>query len=197
MNFGVVQRPKEGQRISGDAVLIHDGQTKELSERQVLVAVIDGLGTGESAAEGSVKAVECIEHNLNAPLRTLFVKCHNALRGTRGIVMTIMRVDMAASQVSFMGVGNVGVRSLSVANAHPVSRNGIVGFRLPTLKEFSYNYTPGDLFVLFSDGISDHLFLENRDISPVDFRGNPQGLADAIAARYGKKDDDITVAVAW
>jgi len=197
MNFGIVQRPKEGQRISGDAVLIHDGQAKELSERQVLVAVIDGLGTGESAAEGSVKAVDCIKHNLNAPLRTLFVKCHNALRGTRGVVMTIMRVDVAASQVSFMGVGNVGVRSLSAANAHPVSKNGIVGFRLPTLKEFSYNYTPGDLFVLFSDGISDYLFLDNRDISPVDFRGNPQGLADAIAARYGKKDDDITVAVAW
>jgi negative regulator of sigma-B (phosphoserine phosphatase) len=197
IKFGVVQHPKEGQPVSGDAVFIHDGQNIDGGKRQVLVAVIDGLGTGEEAAEASSRAVDCIKQNLDRPLSTLISQAHQALHGTRGVVMTVMRVDLDAGRVSFMGVGNVGVRSRCAANAHPVSMNGIVGYRLPTLKEFSYNYTPGDLFVLFSDGISNYLSLDDREISLVDFRGEPQGLAETIAAQYGRSQDDVTVVVVW
>lgn len=197
MKFGVVERAKEGQQVSGDAVLIHDGQTRDSSEWQVLVAVIDGLGAGEIAAQASGRAVDCIKRNLDAPLTTLVTQCHHALRDTRGAVMTIMRVDLAASRVSFVGVGNVGVRTRSAAGAHPVSRNGIVGFRLPALKEFSYNYSPGDLFVLFTDGVSNGFSLDDRDISLLDFRDNPQGLVEAIVSRYGKTKDDATVVAVW
>ncbi len=195
MKFGIVQRPKLGQRVCGDAIFIHDGQNQ--NSEQVLVAVIDGLGTGESAAEASGKAVDCIENNLDAPLMALVTQCHHAVQGTRGVVMTVMRVDLMMRQVFFVGVGNVGVRSHSAAQVQPFSRNGIVGFRLPTLKEFSYNYAPGDLFVLFSDGVSNHFVLDDRSVSPLDFRGDPQGLAEAIVTQYGKTDDDVTVVVAW
>jgi negative regulator of sigma-B (phosphoserine phosphatase) len=215
MKFGIVERPKQGQKISGDAVFIHDGQARDQSfgfalrpsaggpraqdrsESQVLVAVIDGLGAGEIAAEVSARAMECIRRNVNAPLTKLVTQCHYALQGTRGAVMAVMRVDLTTKRISFVGVGNIGVRSRSAADVNPISRNGIVGFRLPTLKEFSYNYTPGDLFVFFSDGVSNHLSLDNRDISPINFRGDPQGLAEAIVARYGKRDDDVTVVVMW
>jgi hypothetical protein len=167
MKFGIVERPKQGQKISGDAVFIHDGQARDRSfgfalrskdgepraqdrsESQVLVAVIDGLGAGEIAAEVSARAMECTRCNVNAPLTKLVTQCHYALQGTRGAVMAVMRVDLTTKRISFVGVGNVGVRSRSAADVHPISRNGIVGFRLPTLKEFSYNYTPGDLFVFF------------------------------------------------
>lgn len=197
MKFGVVQRPKSGQGVSGDAVFIHDGQSGDSPQGQVLVAVIDGLGTGASAAEVSGRAVDCIKRHLHMPLPALVTQCHHALRGTRGAVMMLMRLDLTASRVSFVGVGNVGVRSRSAADVHPVPRNGIVGFRLPILKEFSYNYTPGDLFVLFSDGVSNSFFLDDREIAPVDFRDDPQGLAEAIVARYGKKDDDVALVVVW
>ena len=197
IKFGIVQRPKQGRHISGDAVFVHDGQNPGSEQGRVLVAVIDGLGAGEGAAEASGKAVACIRDHLDEPLAVLVARCHRALRGTRGAVMTLMRIDLAARQVSFVGVGNVGVRSRSAANAQPISGNGIVGFRLPTLREFSYNYTPGDLFVLFTDGVSHHFTLDDRALSPIDFRGDPQGLADAIAARYGKPEDDVTVVVVW
>ncbi|OQY26063.1 MAG: hypothetical protein B6I34_00680 [Anaerolineaceae bacterium 4572_32.1] len=197
IKFGVAQRPKHGQKIPGDAVFIHDAQAPDAPCRQVLVAVVDGLGSGETAAQVSSQAVDCIKDNLNAPLKMIIEQCHLALRGSRGAAMMVMRVDLAANQVSFVGVGNVGVRAHSVSGVHPVSKNGTLGYRLPKLKEFSYNYTPGDLFVLFSDGVSNHFSLDERDISPVDFRDNPQGLAEAIINRYGKDDDDITAAVVW
>lgn len=197
MKFGIVQRPKVGQSVSGDAVFIHDGQNQNSGQEQVLVAVIDGLGAGEKAAEASSRAVDCIVNNLDAPLTALVTQCHHAVQGTRGVVMTVMRVDLTAKQVFFVGVGNVGVRSYSAAQAQPFSRNGIVGFRLPNLREFSYNYAPGDLFVLFSDGVSSHFVLDDRCVSPLNFRDDPQGLAEAIAAQYGKTDDDVTVVVAW
>jgi negative regulator of sigma-B (phosphoserine phosphatase) len=197
MKFGIVQRPKVGQSVCGDAVFIHDGQNQNSGQEQVLVAVIDGLGAGEKAAEASSRAVDCIVNNLDAPLTALVTQCHHAVQGSRGVVMTVMRVELAAGRVSFVGVGNVGVRSFSVAQAQPFSRNGIVGFRLPTLKEFSYNYVPGDLFVLFSDGVSNHFVLDDRYLSPIDFRDDAQGLAEAIVARYGRADDDVTVVVAW
>jgi negative regulator of sigma-B (phosphoserine phosphatase) len=197
ITFGVVLRPKQGQQVSGDTVFIHDGQSAEAGQRQVLVAVIDGLGAGEEAAEVSGQAVDCIKQNLNAPLAALIARSHDVLRGTRGVVMTVMRVDLDAGRVAFVGVGNVGVRAQCAANAHPVSMNGIVGYRLPTLKEFSYNYSPGDLFILFSDGVSNYFSLDDREISPLDFRGDPQGLAEAIAERHGKAEDDIAVVVVW
>jgi len=197
MKFGIVQRPKTGHKVCGDAVFIHDGQNQNSGHEQVLVAVIDGLGAGEQAAKASSRAVDCIEHHLNMPLTALVTQCHQAVQGTRGVVMTVMRIDFEAQQVSFVGVGNVGVRARSAVQAQPLSRNGIVGFRLPVLREFSYNYTPGDLFVLFSDGISNQLVLDDRRVSPLDFRDDPQGLAEAIATHYGKTDDDVTVVVAW
>jgi len=73
----------------------------------------------------------------------------------------------------------------------PISKNGILGFRLPTLLELHYIYDPGDIFVLYSDGVSSRFALDGQ----IDIRQPPQRIADQILAAYGKHIDDATVVV--
>jgi negative regulator of sigma-B (phosphoserine phosphatase) len=186
MHYGIVHRPKPGRDVSGDAYLITEQKDK------VLIALADGLGSGQAAAEASQKAMQCIEENSTMALGDIMAKCHHALRGTRGAVMMLMHVDFAARTVSFMGVGNIGVQVRSVEPIKPISKNGIVGYRLPRVVEFRYRYTPGDLFVLHSDGISSRFALDNPAQWKVD---DLQALAEEIAQRFGKNNDDLTIIV--
>jgi negative regulator of sigma-B (phosphoserine phosphatase) len=188
MEFGIVHRPKSGRNISGDAYLI-----KEEGEA-TLICLVDGLGSGEGAAEASQAAIGCVEVNSTVSLSDIMAKCHQLLKGTRGAVMALMRISFAESTITFVGVGNIGIHVRSTALIKPISKNGIVGYRLPRLKEFTYPYTPGDIFVLHTDGISNRFTLDNavwmKEAQDV------QILADEIARNFGKENDDITVLIA-
>jgi serine/threonine protein phosphatase PrpC len=187
MEFGIVHRPKSGRDISGDAYLIKEG------EETTLVCLVDGLGSGEAAAEAAQAAIRCVEASNTLPLSDIMAKCHQALIGTRGAVMALLRLNFAESTITFVGVGNIGIHVRSTAPIKPISKNGIVGYRLPRLQEFTYPYTADDLFVLHTDGISsrfvlgDSLWKEAQDM---------QTLADEVAQSFGKENDDVTVLVA-
>ena len=67
---------------------------------------------------------------------------------------------------------------------HLMSMNGIVGYNLKKVKVFEYPYRPGDIVVMFSDGISSRIdlfeFLPKEDL---------QAAAQMILERHGKNDD--------
>jgi negative regulator of sigma-B (phosphoserine phosphatase) len=188
MEFGIVHRPKSGRDISGDAYLIREG------EKTTLVCLVDGLGSGEAAAEAAQAAIRCVEASSTLPLSDIMVKCHQALIGTRGAVMALLRLNFAESTITFVGVGNIGIHVRSSAPIKPISKNGIVGYRLPRLQEFTYPYTLDNLFVLYTDGISSRFVLSDdlwtKEVQDV------QTLADEIAQSFGKENDDVTVLVA-
>lgn len=188
MKFGIVHRPKSGRNVSGDAYLIKE--EKEVT----LICLVDGLGSGEAAAEAAQAAIRCVEISSTLPLSDILAKCHQALRGTRGAVMALLRISFAEGAMTFAGVGNIGIRVRSTAPIKPISRNGIVGYRLPRLQEFTYPYTPGDLFVLHTDGISSRFIL--NDALWAKKAQDVQTLADEIARNFGKDNDDVTVLVA-
>lgn len=187
MEFGIFHRPKSGNQISGDAYLIKQ------EEDATLICIADGLGSGEAAAEAAQAAIRCAEVHSTLPLSDIMTKCHQALRGTRGAVIALMRIRFAESTITFVGVGNIGIHTRSTAPIKPISRNGIVGYRLPRLQEFTYPYTPGDLFVLHTDGISSRFTLDDglwKEVQDV------QTMADEIAQNVGKDNDDVTILVA-
>ena len=105
-----------------------------------------------------------------------------------------MRVDRVSEQVSFAGVGNIGVRVFSDTSIKPISRNGIVGFRMSNVREFSYPYTEGDVFILHSDGVSTRFVVDERWVRHPDT--DLQEVAEEIVENYGKQDDDVTILVA-
>lgn len=187
MEYTLVSHTKPGRSVSGDTGIF-------LQDRaSTLAGLIDGLGSGEAAHHAATLARACIVEHWQVFLPDLLGLCHQALRGTRGAVIMLMRVDHLQNKVSFAGVGNVGVRVFSDTPIKPLSRNGIVGFRMANVREYSYAYTPGDVFVLYSDGISTRFAVDEKWAR--DQHTDLQEVAEQIVENYGKEDDDITVMV--
>jgi hypothetical protein len=130
-----------------------------------------------------------IEQHPSYPLQDLIRRSHAALHSTRGAVIGILRLEQAGNQATYVGVGNIGVQVYSRQPIKPISKNGILGFRLPSLLELRYVYDPGDIFVLFSDGVSSSFGQDNK----IDIKQPPQRMAEQILSTYGKHTDDATV----
>lgn len=186
IEWGAVCRAKRGQSTSGDTYLVH-----EQAAGRVLAAVIDGLGGGEEAARAARIAEALYRERHEHPLQDLARQSHAALHATRGAVAGLLRLDLAGRAAAYVGVGNIGVHVYSRQPIKPISKNGILGYRLPTLLELRYAFDPGDIFVLYSDGVSGQFAQDPR----IDIGQPPQAVAEQILARYGKLTDDATVLV--
>jgi serine/threonine protein phosphatase PrpC len=184
--WGAVNRPKQGQTISGDTYVI-----QEYGDNRLLAAVIDGLGGGEEASLASQNAATVLKNNPEYALEELIRQSHQALRSTRGAVIAILRLHTMTHQAEYIGVGNIGIQVYSEKQIKPISKNGILGYRMPTLLKLTYTYNSGDTFVLYSDGISGRFSLDGK----LDKSLAPQALAQAILDLYGKTNDDATVVV--
>lgn len=190
IHWGVATLALEGQRESGDLHLVRpvkDG---------VLVAVLDGLGHGEEAAAAARIAVDTLEQFAEEPPLSLLQRCHEALKGSRGVVMSLARFDAPRGTMTWLGVGNVeGVLhhadwSERSARASLITRGGIVGSEIPAIQAAVIPVNAGDTLVFATDGIG------NGFLSDVSARDEPQRMADQILARYGKGTDDALVLVA-
>jgi len=184
MKFGIATRPSFGSKYNGDMYLIREFNHK------ILICVIDGLGHGELAALASDKCVKCIEEHYREDLVKIFEQCDVELRKTNGVVMGIVLIDIEKNSLSYAGVGNISARVISSKPIHLISRDGIVGYNLPKIKEYKYPYTSGEAILMYSDGISSKAAqypLSEKDV---------QEIADEIMRLFGKDEDDAIILVA-
>jgi phosphoserine phosphatase RsbX len=186
VSWGAVVRPKYGQSVSGDLFVVESFAPSGLQ-----VAVIDGLGGGVEAARAATAAGEVVRANPATEPAMLMQQAHTALHGTRGAVMALLTFNLQARSVSYIGVGNIGAQVYSAFPIKPISKNGIIGYRLPSLLKLAYNYNFGDTFVLYSDGISSRFNLDSQISATLE----PQSLAELILQHHGKDSDDATVVV--
>lgn len=192
LRYWVSARPLPGQAESGDQYLVapFSGGT--------LVAAIDGLGHGDEAAQAAKLAVAVLAEHAAEPVVALMQHCHEQLRRTRGVVMTLVSFRNADSTATWLGVGNVecmllredavpGDKRLSV-----LLRGGIVGDRLPPLVPATVALRPGDLLVLATDGIASAFV---RDLH---YPEQPQDLIYQLFSRYMRDTDDaLLLGVQW
>lgn len=188
MEFGIAQHARIGSPVSGDAYLVQEHGSK------VVVAVADGLGSGEKAGRSARLAIQGVAENLGASLTDLLAYCHYTIlaAGAVGVMMAILRLDRQHCALEFAGVGNIRFLAHSRRVIQPIIRYGYLGVRLPTLQGFHFPYTPGDAFLMHTDGISSRFHLQNHI---PDLLQGAQTLADLALSQYGKEHDDATVVV--
>jgi negative regulator of sigma-B (phosphoserine phosphatase) len=158
----------------------------------VVVALLDGLGHGPEAAAAARAAVPVLEAHASDAAQDLVQRCHHALRGTRGAVMSLASLRTADSAMTWLGIGNVEavlVRATRRDDAM-VGRAGVVGYQMPPLRAMTLAIAPGDLLILATDGI------RGGFSTGVAIDDAPQDIADAILDGFAKGSDDAHVVVA-
>jgi negative regulator of sigma-B (phosphoserine phosphatase) len=190
VEWAVAEKALPGEPESGDRYLV-----KPLPNA-VLVAVADGLGHGVEAGAAAGIALATLERHAHEPVVSLLKYCHDSLTGTRGVVMSLARVDGLEGTMTWLGVGNVeGVLLRADAASGPARESlllgrGVVGGSLPPLRAFLVPVRRGDTLILATDGLRSG-FAEG--VSPGD---GPRQLADRILATHRRGTDDALVLVA-
>ncbi len=193
IEWAVAAAPLAGESESGDLHLV-----KPVG-RGMLVAAVDGLGHGAEAAAAARTAVATLDRHAEEFVLPLVRRCHEALQGKRGVVLSLAYLDGGKQSMTWLSVGNVEgvllytdqtVRPARPARAALLTRGGIVGAELPQLRAEVVPIAAGDILIFATDGIREG-FAEDLPTDP-----GPQQLADQILARYGKGTDDALVLVA-
>jgi hypothetical protein len=185
VDVGFVVHALAGETVSGDRVeAVRD-------ETSLLVAVIDGLGHGPPAAAAAAAAGALVTQSPKLPLVELVQRCGRALVGTRGVAMTVVRLDLPTLELTHVGVGNVELVAASRVPVRPFSRAGIVGASMPRLSLATYRLEPGDTVAMFSDGVSARFSLTDHLVG----QRTARELAEDIVRAHGRGTDDACCAV--
>src|SRR5688572_13687443 len=85
---------------SGDSHVVKE------SPEGVLAAVIDGIGHGNEAADAARVAGDTLTMSPHEDTVSLVWRCHEALKQTRGAVMTLVFFSPSGA-MTWIGVGNI------------------------------------------------------------------------------------------
>jgi negative regulator of sigma-B (phosphoserine phosphatase) len=188
LEWGVAAATMPGETESGDrywAGAVSNG---------MMFAVIDGLGHGQAAAAAADIAIATLEQHVGDPVTELLQRCHEALRGTRGVAMSLAAFNTEDSMLTWIGVGNVeGTlthRNAGLPSDRLLLRNGVVGNHLPTLRAGELNIRPGDILTMVTDGVT------AEHPQRVSMDGRVEAVAHGILASACKGTDDALVLVA-
>jgi hypothetical protein len=162
-------------------------------DQRTMIAVLDGLGHGPDAASAARRGVHLLEQSRAHDVETLVRECHNGLRGSRGVVMSLAMFDSRERTMTWIGIGNVRG---SLWSPHSTTwkslllRGGVVGDTLPLLQASVVPMDEGDTLAFTTDGvgteIDDHL-LKGSSL---------QVTAERILARGRTGHDDALVLLA-
>ncbi len=181
---GVATRPLHLAAANGDAFVIRE------CDGRLLVGVIDGLGHGEAAQVAALAAQGYVQSNYDMPLDRLFWGVNSACRGTRGVVMALVRFESSTAMTT-ANLGNIEIRTWTGTQRFEVTvQRGFLGAQEDRVHVQQHRWHPDWMLVLHSDGLrgqwqwSDFPGLE---------RASPQAVANQLLKVLAKENDDATV----
>ncbi|MFX0132900.1 MAG: ATP-binding SpoIIE family protein phosphatase [Candidatus Hodarchaeota archaeon] len=185
--FSIFSRSKLGEIENGDSYFLQH------FESNTMIAVIDGLGHGNAAAEASRKAKQLLYENFKEDLEVIILALNQNLRHTRGVAISIALINDQEKTLEYVGIGNVLGRVYnSPEPIKLVNYNGTLGVSLRKFKVFKYPWQVGNLIILTSDGISNKYDFE--DFSNL-LHNHPIVIANTLFKKFNKKHDDATILV--
>ena len=192
VEWSFASRPLVVDGESGDALWVKVGPTS------AIVAVVDGVGHGPAAAVAARRALALIAAGEGEdPVRAM-QRCHEGLRETRGVALSVAWFDAEQGRMSWMGVGSVqGMLLRANPRAVPpreslMLRGGVLGRQLPVLHASVVAVAPGDRLVFATDGLRSTFAPEWKT------EESTQAFADRILNEHGTgADDALVVAVRY
>jgi anti-sigma regulatory factor (Ser/Thr protein kinase) len=184
--LGVVRVPKHGEEDCGDDwSFVVDGRGR------ATMSVADGLGHGRAAAEAANRAVTIGEERAAEQPAMVVSAMHAGLRSTRGAAVAVAEID--GTRVRFSGLGNISASIIGLVDSRSlVSHNGIAGHEMRKIQEFTYEWAPGSLLVVHSDGLSARWDLTRY---PGLLTHHPSVVAGVLYRDYSRGRDDALVIV--
>ena len=190
VEYGLAKHAHVGEGESGDMHMVCCNQNG------VLIAVIDGIGHGEEAAEVAKTAATLLRSSADEPVISLVERCHEKLKGTRGVVLSMAFIAPEQKMLTWIGVGNVQGVLLRADTTNGnmqeslLLRAGVVGSKLPSLQASVLPVSQGDTVVFATDGIQSDFSIG------LNAKENPQRAADRILNKFRNRSDDALVLVA-
>lgn len=178
-------RPHRTERVSGDAV------TLRWIDDHVLVALVDALGHGLSAAKIAERAQTTLRSTRSTDVRSIMAAVHDALRPTDGAAVAVVMVDPTRKTYEAAAVGNIRIRVISRSDRRMEWTAGTVGasYRTPIVNR---DVLGDATLVVYSDGVADHF--ERRDYPGI-CSDSPDVASRIIMERFGKDHDDASCVV--
>src|SRR5262245_15378257 len=188
VTWGIASVPLKPESPCGDLCVVWsptDG---------ALIAVLDGAGHGSEAAAAARLAAGVMDPYTHESPVALVLRCHERLRGTRGVAMTLAALNLLDRTMTWIGIGNVEAvlyRATEDRDAERVLlRSGVVGYRLPArLKAEVVPLKDQDTLIIATDGLRPE-FAEDLVLD-----GEPNVLASRLLTQYGNHRDDALVVV--
>jgi phosphoserine phosphatase RsbX len=190
IEYGVATFVLPGQSESGDHHLVCCHETG------ILIAAIDGIGHGEEAGAAAKAAVALLKTRADEQVISLVQECHENLRMTRGVVLSLASINPLHGMMTWIGVGNVQGAlmrtgaSKGIVEQELLLRAGVVGSLLPPLQAAVLPIAEGDTLIFATDGV------KSEFINSLSSLEAPQRAADRILEQYCRGNDDALVLVA-
>lgn len=189
LGWEAVVQAKPGQEACGDGCSVRlDGAGI------VSFLMSDGIGHGPLAADAAQQSIRTFQRTAGEPPGRSMQAIHTALAGTRGSASAIARIDLAARELTYCGIGNIACSIFHGGSSRrAVSQSGTLGHSVRRVQEFVYPFPDGAVLMMHSDGLTSswdlggHAGLERHE---------PATIAGFLHKRHRRGRDDAAILVA-
>ena len=181
--------PKYGEVNSADFIIVKN------NDDYLFALLIDVTGHGDSAHLTGSDLIKKLDDLYERDLSTLTQKIHQLMQGTVGAAIGILLIDIKHQYFEYIGVGNTAFKKYGATDWTGISKDGVIGQRIPPLLIEHETLHTGDILVLTSDGMHSHALSkslkDNHDLSA-------DALMDRVMRPNTKSHDDAScLIVKW
>jgi len=181
LDFYLYIKPLLSEKECGDTGVILE------SDNTLFVGLLDALGHGVEAYEVAQKARLFLENNYKENLIELILELHQAILNTRGLVGSLVRLDINSGLLDYVGVGNIVSRRYGSDYYKFVNRDGIIGYKMPKPRLENLHLKKGDVLLMHTDGIKENSGITNNDRV---FDDHAESIAKELVHKFSRQNDD-------
>ncbi|MFY2507642.1 PP2C family protein-serine/threonine phosphatase [Vibrio pectenicida] len=184
IEIAISEKPLE--EVNGDDAFYQQ------NEKGYFVSLFDGAGHGESAHKIASMSRSILKKAHQEGLPSIMKQLHESLRSTNGGVAIIAKLDPDSLRFDYVGIGNIFMCKVGKDVQRFICQQGVLGYQIRTPVENTVYLTPGEVLILYSDGIISNF---DPNAYPSIYTDNAETIARNITRRFARASDDATCLV--